>query len=131
VSATSSYLATSFTLCDISLWGVAVHPLVGLIVVFILGYVVARVVISGRPFVDFKQKQFVMVVRHSGRDFVAFAIARRKQDAEGELHQRINKKILEAGLNPFDGTTEYRLFGRTKSEVHSSKIMVFHPERTR
>lgn len=107
------------------------HPLTVLVVVFVLGYVVARVVISGRPFMDFKQKQFVMVVRHGHRDFVEFAIARRKQDAEQELHQRINQKILEAGLNPFDGTTEYRLFGRTTSEVRPSKIMVFHPERTR
>jgi hypothetical protein len=55
--------------------GVTVHPLVGFVVVFILGYVVARVVISSRPFMDFKQKQFVMVVRHSGKDFVEFAIA--------------------------------------------------------
>jgi hypothetical protein len=121
----------SFTLRYISLWGVAVHPLVGLVVVFILGYVVARVVISGRPLMDFKQKQFVMVVRHSGRDFVEFAIARRKQDAERELHQRINQKMLEGGLNPFDGSTEYHLFGRATSEVRPSKIMVFHPERTR
>jgi hypothetical protein len=107
------------------------QPLIGLVVVFVLGYVVARVVISGKPFMDFKQKQFVMVVRHGRRDFVEFAIARRKQDAERELHQRINQKMLEAGLNPFDGTTEYRLFGRTTSEIRPSKIMVFHPERTR
>lgn len=107
------------------------HPLTVLVLVFILGYVVARVVISARPFIDFKQKQFVMVVRHSGKDFVEFAIARRKQDAEQELYQRINQEILEAGLDPFDGTTEYRLFGRTTSEIRPSKIMVFHPERTR
>jgi hypothetical protein len=114
-----------------SLWGVIVHPLTILVVVLILGYVVARVIISGRPFMDFKQKQFVMVVRQGRRDFVEFAIARRKQDAERELQQRISQKMLEAGLNPFDGTTEYRLFGRTTSEVRPSKIMVFHPERTR
>jgi hypothetical protein len=110
---------------------VAVHPLVVLVVVFILGYVVARVVISGRPFMDFKQKQFVMVVRHGGRDFVEFAVARRKQDAERELHQRINQEILGAGLDPFDGATEYRLFGRATSEIRPSNIMVFHSGRTR
>jgi hypothetical protein len=131
VSATLGYFLPSFAPHDVSLWGVSVHPLTILVVVFIVGYVVARVVISGTPFVNVKQKQFVMVVRHSGKDFVEFAIARRKQDAERELHQRINQKILEAGLNPFDGSTEYRLFGKATSEIRPSKIMVFHPERTR
>jgi hypothetical protein len=131
VSRTSAYPSTPFTPRIISLWGVTVHPLVVLVVVFILGYVVARVVISNRPFMAFKQKQFVMVVRHSGKDFVEFAVARRKQDAERELHQRINQEILGAGLDPFDGTTEYRLFGRATGEIRPSNIMVFHPERTR
>ena len=107
------------------------HPLVILVAVFTVGYVMARVVISRRPFVNFRQKQFVMVVRHSKRDFVEFAVARHKYDAERELLQRIHRAMLEAGLDPFDGTTEYCLFGRTTREIRPSNIIVFHPERTR
>lgn len=110
------------------------HPFTAFLIIFIVGYVVARVVISNRQFRS-RPKSYVMIIRHSGQDFSSFTEARNRRDAEVELHKEICQQIREAGLNPFDGTTEYRLFNEavtkplTQQTQKYEKLLVFKPDR--
>jgi hypothetical protein len=113
---------------------VIMPPFTALLVILIVGYVVARVVISNRTF-HMKPKPYVMIVRHSGQDFSSFTEARNRREAENELHKDICQQIREAGLNPFDGTTEYRLFDEavtkplTQQTQKYEKLIVFKPDK--
>jgi hypothetical protein len=113
---------------------VIMQPFTVLFVVLIIGYVVARVVISNREF-RAKPKPYVMIVRHSGQDFSSFTEARSRREAEDELHKDICQQIRDAGLNPFDGTTEYRLFNETVAKPITEqtqkyeKLLVFKPDK--
>jgi hypothetical protein len=105
-------------------------PYLVLGVVMVVGYVVARVVISNIQY-NRKQKSYLMIVKHGGQEFRSSCVAQGRAEAETRLHQEIAQQIRETGLNPFDGTTEYRLFGETLAEVLPEKMMVFRPERRR
>jgi hypothetical protein len=113
---------------------VNVHPFTAFVAVLIVGYVVARVVISDRQLRS-KPKHFVMIVRHHGQDFKSFTKARNRREAENELHKDICQQIREAGLNPFDGATEYRLFNEalpkplTEQTRKYEKLLVFKPDK--
>jgi hypothetical protein len=113
---------------------VIMQPFTVLFVVLILGYVVAQVVISNRTF-RAKPKPYVMIVRHRGQDFSSFTEARNRREAEDELHKDICQQIRDAGLNPFDGTTEYRLFNEavakplTQQTQKYEKLLVFKPDK--
>jgi predicted RNA binding protein YcfA (HicA-like mRNA interferase family) len=104
------------------------YPFYVLGVMLFIGYVVARVIISNRQYKR-KPKSYLMIVKHSGQEFGSSTIASSRVDAETKLHQEICQQIREAGLNPFDGSTEYRLFGETLTEILPDKMMVFRPER--
>lgn len=110
------------------------QPFTALLVILIVGYVVARVVISNRAF-HMKPKPYVMIVRHGGQDFSSFTEARNRREAENELHKDICQQIRDAGLNPFDGTTEYRLFNEaatkplTQQTQKYEKLIVFKPDK--
>jgi hypothetical protein len=92
----------------------------------LIGHIIARVIISNRQYKR-KQKTYLMIVKHSGQEFRSSTTAVSRVKAETTLHQEICQEIREAGLNPFDGTTEYRLFGETFTEVLPDKMMVFRP----
>jgi hypothetical protein len=108
------------------------HPFTAFLIVLILGYVVARAVISDKQSRS-RPKPYVMIVRHHGQDFSSFTEARHRRDAETELHKDICQQIRDAGLNPFDGTTEYRLFNEavtkplTEQTQKYDKLLVFKP----
>jgi hypothetical protein len=113
---------------------VTMHPFTAFLIVLIVGYIVARVVISNRQFRS-RPKTYVMIVRHGGQDFSSFTEARNPCDAETELHKDICQQIREAGLNPFDGSTEYRLFNEavekplTQQTQKYEKLLVFKPDK--
>jgi uncharacterized membrane protein YgaE (UPF0421/DUF939 family) len=107
---------------------VIMGPFTVLFVVLIVGYVVARVVISNKQYKR-RQKSYLMIVRHGGQEFRSSCVASSRTQAENTLHQEITQQIQETGLNPFDGTTEYRLFGETIAAVLPEKMMVFRPEK--
>jgi hypothetical protein len=113
---------------------VNMHPFTAFLIVLMIGYIVARVVISNRYFCS-RLKPYVMIVRHSGQDFSSFTEARNRRDAEDELHKDVCQQIREAGMNPFDGSTEYRLFNEavanplTKQTQKYEKLLVFKPEK--
>jgi hypothetical protein len=113
---------------------VNMQPFTVLFVVLIVGFVVARVVISNRTF-RAKPKPYVMIVRHSGQDFTSFTEARNRRDAEVELYQDICQQIREANMNPFDGSTEYRLFDEavtkplTQQTQKYEKLLFFKPDK--
>jgi hypothetical protein len=113
---------------------VMMHPLTAFLVILLIGYVMARVVISNKQFRS-RPKPYVMIVRHSGQDFTSFTEARNRREAEVELHKDICQQIREAELDPFDGTTEYRLFNEavTKSLTEQTqkyeKLLVFKPDK--
>jgi hypothetical protein len=103
-------------------------PYLVLGVVMIIGFVVARVVISNVQF-NRKRKSYLMIVKHGGQEFRSSCVAQGRAEAESRLHQEISQQIRETGLNPFDGGTEYRLFGETLTEVLPDKMMVFRPNK--
>lgn len=105
-------------------------PYLVLAVVMLVGFVVARVVISNVRFKR-EQKSYLMIVKHGGQEFRSSCLASSRSEAESRLHQEISRQIREAGLNPFDGSTEYRLFGETLAKVLPEKMMVFRPEQRR
>jgi hypothetical protein len=113
---------------------VNMQPVTVLFVVLIVGYVVARVVISNKEFRT-KPKPYVMIVRHGGQDFTSFTEAKNCREAEDELHKDICQQIRAAGLNPFDGSTEYRLFNEavanplTQQTQKYEKLLVFKPDK--
>lgn len=104
------------------------YPFYVLGIMLLIGYVVARVIISNKQYKR-KPKSYLMIVKHSGQEFRSSTTAVNRVEAETELHQEICQQIEEAGLNPFDGTTEYRLFGETFTEVFPDKMMVFRPSK--
>lgn len=110
------------------------HPFTAFLIIFIAGYVVARVVISNKQFRS-RPKHFVMIVRHHGQDFKSFTEARHRRDAEMVLYRDICQQIREAGFNPFDGSTEYRLFNEaipkplTQQTQKYEKLLVFKPDK--
>jgi hypothetical protein len=104
------------------------YPFYVLGIMLLIGYVVARVIISNR-YDKRKQKSYLMIVKHSGQEFRSSTTAVSRIEAETELHQEICQQIQDAGLNPFDGTTEYRLFGETLTEIMLDKMMVFRPDK--
>jgi hypothetical protein len=97
------------------------YPFYVLGILLLVAYVVARVIISNRQYKR-KQKSYLMIVRHGGLEFRSSTVAWGRVDAETNLHQDICQQIREAGLNPFDGTTEYRLFGETLTEILPDKM---------
>ncbi len=103
-------------------------PYLVLGIVMIVGFVVARVVISNVQFKR-KQKSYLMIVKHGGQEFRSCCMAKSRTDAESRLHQEIIRQIRETGLNPFDGTTAYRLFGEIFTEILPDKMMVFRPNK--
>jgi hypothetical protein len=111
---------------------VNMQPLTALIVVLLVGYVVARVVISNKQFRS-RPKSYVMIVRYHGQDFKSFTESRNRRDAEMELYQDICQQIKEAGFDPFDGGMEYRLFDETLPKPLTvqtrkyEKLLVFKP----
>jgi hypothetical protein len=113
---------------------VNMQPFTVLFFVLIVGFVMARVVISNKQFRT-NPKPYVMIVRHSGQDFTNFTKARNRREAEDELHKDICQQIRDAGLNPFDGTTEYRLFNEavakplTQQTQKYEKLLVFKPDK--
>jgi hypothetical protein len=113
---------------------VEMHPFTALLIIFIVGYVVARVVISNRQFRS-RPKHYVMIVRHSGQDFSSFTEARNRRDAEVKLYRDICQQIREAGFHPFDGSTEYRLFNESVAKPLTlqtqkyEKLLVFKPDK--
>jgi hypothetical protein len=113
---------------------VKMQPFTVLFVVLVVGYVIARVVISNQQFRS-RPKPYVMIVRHGGQDFSSHTEARNRREAEAELHKDICQQIREAGLNPFDGTTEYRLFNETvvkpltQQTQKYEKLIVFKPDK--
>jgi hypothetical protein len=100
------------------------YPFYVLGIILLIGYIVARVIISNRQYKR-KQKSYLMIVKHSGQEFRSSTVASSRIEAETALHQEICQQIREADFNPFDGTTEYRLFGETFTEILPDKIMVF------
>jgi hypothetical protein len=111
---------------------VIMHPFTAFMIVLIVGYVVARVVISNKQFRS-RPKHFVMIVRHHGQDFSSFTESRNRRDAEAELYQDICQQIRDEGFDPFDGGMEYRLFDETLPKPLTEqtrkyeKLLVFKP----
>jgi hypothetical protein len=104
------------------------YPFYVLGILLLIGYIVARVIISNRQYKR-KQKSYLMIVKHSGQEFRSSIVASRRIGAESKLHQDICQQIRETGLNPFDGSTEYRLFGETFTEILPDKMLVFRPDK--
>jgi hypothetical protein len=100
------------------------YPFYVLGIVLLIGYIVARVIISNKQYKR-TPKTYLMIVKHNGQEFRSSTVASSRAEAEGKLHQEICQQIREVGLNPFDGTTEYRLFGETFTEVLPDKMIVF------
>lgn len=103
------------------------QPFTVLVIVLIVGYVVTRVVISNKQYE--RKKSYLMIVKHDGQEFRSSCVALGRSEAENTLHQDITRQIRDAGLNPFDGSTEYRLFGETLTEVLPEKMLVFRPNK--
>jgi hypothetical protein len=103
-------------------------PYLVLGVVMLVGFVVARVVISNKDYRR-KQKSYLMIVKHAGQEFRSSCVASGRTEAEATLHREIAQQIREAGLNPCDGSTEYRLFGETLTDVLPEKMLVFRPNK--
>jgi hypothetical protein len=107
-------------------------PFVFFGLVMLVGFVVARVVISNKQLRS-RPRHFVMIVRHHGQDFKSFTEARHRRDAETELYQDICQQIRESGYDPFDGGMEYRLFDETLPKPLTEqtrkyeKLLVFKP----
>lgn len=102
-------------------------PLSVFVLVLLGGWVAARLVISGRREGPLAKKRYVMHVRHAGRDFSESTWARSRGAAERILHREIRRQIEAAGLDPFDGSTEYRLFDRAVGEPRPENVIVFRP----
>ena len=105
------------------------NPLPVFFLILMVGFIMARLVITTRQFRPFKTKRYVMTVRHHAREFTATTLAKSKRTARDELLRDIQKLIIEAGLNPHDGTTEYRLFGEAFEGAQPENILVFKPDK--
>ncbi len=104
------------------------YPFYVLGIMLLVSYIVARVIISNKQYKR-TPKTYLMIVKHNGQEFRSSTVAPSRTEAEGKLHQDICQQIRGAGLNPFNGTTEYRLFGETFTEVLPDKMMVFRPDK--
>jgi hypothetical protein len=104
------------------------YPFYVLGIILLVGYIVTRVIVSNRQYKR-KPKSYLMIVKHGGQEFRSSNVSSRRVDAETKLHQEICQQIRDVGLNPFDGSTEYRLFGEIFTEIPPDKMMVFRPDK--
>ena len=106
-----------------------VSPFAVFLLVLLVGYVAAQLTIRSRPLLGGGAKRYVMTVRHHGVTFTCDTQATSKREAEEKLHHEIRQQILEAGLDPHDGTTDYRLFGEAFGAPQPENVIVFQPGR--
>lgn len=108
---------------------VDMSPFAVFLLVLLVGYVAAQLTIRERPWLSRGAKRYVMTVRHHGVTFTCDTQATSKREAEERLHLEIRQQILEAGLDPHDGTTDYRLFGEAFGAPQPENVIVFQPGR--